>query len=42
MDKAYAIQAGRELRILVNNDEVDDEGGQGAGQEHRQEASRAS
>jgi len=26
VDKAYAIQAGRELRIMVNNDEVDDEG----------------
>ncbi len=24
--KAFAIQAGRELRIMVNNDEVDDEG----------------
>ena len=26
VDKAYAIQAGREVRIMVNNDEVDDEG----------------
>lgn len=26
VDKAYAIQAGRELRILVNNDQVSDEG----------------
>ncbi|MFA6689381.1 MAG: ribonuclease Y [Sphaerochaetaceae bacterium] len=26
VDKAYAIQAGRELRILVNNDTVSDEG----------------
>jgi ribonuclease Y len=26
VDKAYAIQAGREVRIIVNNDEVDDEG----------------
>ncbi len=26
VDKAYAIQAGRELRIMVNNDKVDDEG----------------
>jgi ribonuclease Y len=26
VDKAYAIQAGREIRIMVNNDEVDDEG----------------
>lgn len=26
MDKAYAIQAGRELRILVNNDQVSDDG----------------
>ncbi len=26
VDKAYAIQAGRELRILVNNDSVTDEG----------------
>jgi ribonuclease Y len=25
VDKAYAIQAGREVRIMVNNDEVDDE-----------------
>jgi ribonuclease Y len=29
VDKAYAIQAGREVRILVNNDEVDDEGAKG-------------
>ncbi len=27
VDKAYAIQAGRELRILVNNDQVNDDGG---------------
>jgi len=26
VDKAYAIQAGRELRILVNNDQVSDDG----------------
>ena len=26
VDKAYAIQAGREVRIMVNNDEVNDEG----------------
>jgi ribonuclease Y len=26
VDKAYAIQAGRELRILVNNEQVSDEG----------------
>lgn len=26
VEKAYAIQAGREVRIMVNNDEVDDEG----------------
>jgi ribonuclease Y len=26
VDKAYAIQAGREVRIMVNNDEVDDDG----------------
>jgi ribonuclease Y len=26
VDKAYAIQAGREIRIMVNNDEVDDDG----------------
>jgi ribonuclease Y len=26
VDKAYAIQAGREIRIMVNNDEVNDEG----------------
>lgn len=26
VDKAYAIQAGRELRILVNNDQVNDDG----------------
>jgi ribonuclease Y len=26
VDKAYAIQAGRELRILVNNENVNDEG----------------
>lgn len=26
VDKAYAIQAGRELRILVNNDTVSDDG----------------
>lgn len=26
VDKAYAIQAGRELRIMVNNDSVDDNG----------------
>ncbi|MBN1835730.1 MAG: ribonuclease Y [Spirochaetales bacterium] len=25
VDKAYAIQAGREVRIMVNNDEVDDD-----------------
>ena len=25
MDKAYAIQAGRELRILVNNEKVADD-----------------
>jgi ribonuclease Y len=29
VDKAYAIQAGREVRIMVNNDEVDDEGAKG-------------
>ena len=29
VDKAYAIQAGREVRIIVNNDEVDDEGAKG-------------
>jgi ribonuclease Y len=26
VDKAYAIQAGREVRIMVNNDEVNDDG----------------
>jgi len=26
VDKAFAIQAGREVRIMVNNEEVDDEG----------------
>ena len=26
VDKAFAIQAGRELRILVNNEQVTDEG----------------
>jgi ribonuclease Y len=26
VDKAYAIQAGRELRIMVNNDKVNDNG----------------
>ncbi len=29
VDKAFAIQAGRELRIMVNTDEVDDEGAKG-------------
>ncbi|MBN2551617.1 MAG: ribonuclease Y [Spirochaetales bacterium] len=29
VDKAYAIQAGREVRIMVNNDEVDDDGAKG-------------
>ena len=29
VDKAYAIQAGREVRIMVNNDEVEDEGARG-------------
>jgi len=29
VDKAYAIQAGREVRIMVNNDEVNDEGAKG-------------
>ena len=26
VDKAYAIQAGRELRIMVNNEQVSDDG----------------
>ena len=29
VDKAYAIQAGREVRIMVNNDEVNDDGAKG-------------
>ncbi len=33
VEKAYAIQAGRELRIMVNNDSVDDEGAKGLAKE---------
>ena len=42
VDKAYAIQAGRELRIIVNNDSVDDDGAKEPGQEHRARRSRTS
>jgi len=36
VDNCYAIQAGRELRVLIRPDQVDEAGGAAVGQRHRQ------